>query len=383
MKNFKHILIILFLLGSGTKIQAQYFIGFYTDKYDSDIQNDGAEIGSDNLTKKIHKEIQVSKDALIEIDNSYGDLNITSWDQDKVVIDVLITVKGENSKKTQKELNNIDVSFLLSPEKVMAETKIDMGWSFGWFYFGYGSFNSEKYRIDYNIKLPKTSSVNLTNDYGTIRLNSLEGKANISCDYGQLIIGELMADNNILEFHNTSNSSIEYIKGGTIKADFSGFTLEKAEDIYLIADYTSSNIVEVTNLNYNCDYGNITIDNVTNLEGEGDYITHRIGNVSGSLEIDADYGSIKIDRIKSSAKNVCIEADYTDIIIGYENDYSFNFNINLQYGSFNADDELTIRKTDVQNSSKKYLGFHGTENSGNTVNINSDYGGVKLIKYKK
>jgi len=382
MKNFKHILILLFLLGSGTKIQAQYFIGFYTDKYDSDIQNDGAEIGSDNLTKKIHKEIQVSKDALIEIDNSYGDLNITSWDQDKVVIDVLITVKGKNSKKTQKELNNIDVSFLLSPEKVMAETKIDMGWSFGWFYFGYGTFNNlEKYRIDYNIKIPKTSSVDLTNDYGTIRLNSLEGKANISCDFGQLIIGELMADNNILEFHNTSNSSIEYIKGGTIKADFSSFTLEKAEDIYLIADYTSSNIVEVTNLNYNCDFGNITIDNVTNLEGEGEHITQRIGNVSGSLEIDGDFGSIKIDRIKSSSKNVCIEADYTDIEIGYEKDYSFNFNIDLQYASFNPDDELTIRNRDVQNSSKKYLGFHGSENSSNTVNINAEFGGVTLTKY--
>ena len=369
-------------MGSGTKIQAQYFIGFYTDKYDSDIQNDGAEIGSDNLTKKIHKEIQVSKDALIEIDNSYGDLNITSWDQDKVVIDVLITVKGENSKKTQEKLNAIDVSFLLSPEKVMAETKIDMGWSFGWFYFGYGTFNNlEKYRIDYNIKIPKTSSVDLTNDYGTIRLNSLEGKANISCDFGQLIIGELMADNNILEFHNTSNSSIEYIKGGTIKADFSSFTLEKAEDIYLIADYTSSNIVEVTNLNYNCDFGNITIDNVTNLEGEGENITQRIGNVSGSLEIDGDFGSIKIDRIKSSSKNVCIEADYTDIEIGYEKDYSFNFNIDLQYASFNPDDELTIRNRDVQNSSKKYLGFHGSENSSNTVNINAEFGGVTLTKY--
>jgi len=75
MKYFKHILIFLLLLGSGTKIQSQ------------------------ELTKKIHKEIEVSKDALIEIDNSYGDLNITSWDQNKVVIDVLITVKEKNSEK--------------------------------------------------------------------------------------------------------------------------------------------------------------------------------------------------------------------------------------------------------------------------------------------
>jgi len=374
MKNFKHILILLFLLGSGTKIQAQKFIlGVY--------KNGAAEKGAIGLTKKIHKEIEVSKDALIEIDNSYGDLNITSWDQDKVVIDVLITVKGKNSKKTQKKLNAIDVSFSLSPEKVMAETKVETGWSFGWFYIGYGSFPSKKYRVDYNIKLPKTCSVDLTNDYGVIRLNTLEGKANISCDYGQLIIGELMADNNILDFDYTSNSSIEYIKGGTIKADYSGFTIEKAEDIDLIADYTNSNIVEVTNLDYNCDYGNITIDNVTNLVGEGDYISHRIGNVLGSLEIDADYGSIKIDRIKSSAKNVFIEADYTGIKMGYENDYSFNFNVNLRYASFNAADELTIRNRDVQNSSKKYSGFHGSENAGNTVNINADYGGVTLIKH--
>tara|TARA_B100000767_G_scaffold256783_1_gene264119 strand:- start:46 stop:372 length:327 start_codon:yes stop_codon:yes gene_type:complete len=108
MKNFKHILILLFLLGSGTKIQAQnYLTGSY--------KAGPAEKGAIGLTKKIHKEIQVSKDALIEIDNSYGDLNIPSWDQNKVVIDVLITVKGKNSKKNQKKLNSIDVSFLLSP----------------------------------------------------------------------------------------------------------------------------------------------------------------------------------------------------------------------------------------------------------------------------
>ena len=153
IKYFKHTLIFLVLLGAGTKIQAQ------------------------ERTKKIHKEIQVNSDALVEIYNAFGDLNITSWDQDKVVIDVLITVKGRNSKNVEEKLNAIDVSFSLSPEKVFAETKIDEGWGFKWF-----SNNSMRYRIDYTIKLPKTNSTDLTNDYGTIRLNSLEGKAKINCD---------------------------------------------------------------------------------------------------------------------------------------------------------------------------------------------------------
>ena len=97
---------------------------------------------------------------------------------------------------------------------------------------------------------------------------------------------------------------------------------------------------------------------------------------SGGFLCEKDYF-----HLKSSAKNVCIEADYTGIKMGYENDYRFNFNINLRYANFNADDELTIRNRVVQNSSKKYSGFHESENSGNNVNINSDYGGVTLIKY--
>ena len=50
-----------------------------------------------------------------------------------MVIDVLITVKGRNSKNVEEKMNAIDVFFSLSPEKVFAETKIDEGWGFKWF----------------------------------------------------------------------------------------------------------------------------------------------------------------------------------------------------------------------------------------------------------
>ena len=356
MKYFKHILISLLLLGSGTKIQSQ------------------------ELTKKIHKEIEVSKDALIEIDNSYGDLNITSWDQDKVVIDVLITVKGENSKKTQEKLNAIDVSFLLSPEKVMAETKIDMGWSFGWFYFGYGSFNSEKYRIDYNIKLPKTSSVNLTNDYGTIRLNSLEGKANISCDYGQLIIGELMADNNILDFDYTSNSSIEYINGGTIKADFSDFEIEKAGNIDLYADYTEAYFNSIEKLIFKNDYGKLTTNNVGTLIGLGNHLTLKCGVLNKRLKLSEGvrYGSINIEQIQPSVESVIIDAEYNSIKLGIDKNWSFNYEFNMEYGDLSSSLALDHSISDETNNENYYKGTFNPSNTLSTLCIKSEYGSVKL-----
>ena len=273
-------------------------------------------------------------------------------------------------------MDEIDVEFSASTSNVSAKTTFKKS-SRSWF----GSNNNTSMKINYTIKMPITNSLDLSNDYGSINLTKLEGQARISCDYGQMIIGELMADDNYLNFDYTSKSTIEYMKSGKINADYSGFTLEKAERIDLNADYTNSKINEVNDLEYNCDYGKITVDNVNNIEGVGDYISHRIGNVSGSLSINADYGSIKIDKVKSSAKNIEIGADYTSIKMGYESDYNFNFTINLRYAGFNGEDELTMRHSSTDNSSKKYAGFHGNENSGNVVNINSEYGGVTLTKY--
>tara|TARA_R110000787_G_scaffold17180_1_gene54212 strand:+ start:51477 stop:52550 length:1074 start_codon:yes stop_codon:yes gene_type:complete len=327
--------------------------------------------------KVIKKEFSVNANAELKVDNSFGNVDIVTWSENRIEIVITITTEGNSEEKTQKKLDEIDVEFSSTASYVSAKTVFHKKGSRNWF----GSNDNSSMEINYTIKMPITNSLDLSNDYGSINITKLEGQAKISCDYGQMIIGELMADENYLNFDYTSKSTIEYMRSGKINADYSGFTLEKAERIDLNADYTSSNIGEVINLDYNCDYGKITVDNVTNLEGVGDYISHRIGNVSGSLNINADYGSIKVDRIKSSAKNVVIGADYTSIKMGYESDYNFNFNINLQYASFNGEEELTMRHSSVENSSKKYSGFHGSENSSNTVNINSEYGGVTLIKY--
>lgn len=326
--------------------------------------------------KTIKKEFSVNANAALKIDNSFGNVDIVTWNENRIEIVINISTEGNSEEKTQKRLDEIDVEFSASATNVSAKTTFKKS-SRSWF----GSNNNTSMKINYTIKMPITNSLDLSNDYGSINLTKLEGQAKISCDYGQMIIGELMADDNYLNFDYTSKSTIEYMKGGKINADYSGFTLEKAERIDLNADYTNSKINEVNDLEYNCDYGKITVGNVTNLQGVGDYISHRIGNVSGSLNINADYGSIKIDRLKSTAKDVVIGADYTSIKLGYDSDYNFDFTINLQYASFNGEEELTMKHSSTDNSSKRYSGHYGSENSGNILNINSEYGGVTLTKY--
>jgi hypothetical protein len=239
--------------------------------------NDGKLKGKYTKEKTISKEYDVNSDAVLKVSNSYGNLTLTSWNENRIVIEVLIKTNGNNEDKVQKKLDEITVAFEASSDMVSAKTKFnkDKGWGWNW-----GSNGNVNMQIDYTIKVPIKNSVHLSNDYGNISLDRIDGYAKISCDYGRLDIGELHGRNNDLNFDYTSKSSIGYMRSGNIRADYSGFTIEKAGDLVLNADYTNSNIGEMNNLQYASDYGNLVVGTADSVTGSGDYINVKQKRVS-------------------------------------------------------------------------------------------------------
>ena len=329
--------------------------------------------------KKIKKEYTVNKDALLKIDNSYGNLNITSWDQDRIEIEVLVRTNGNNEEKVAKKLDEITVDFEASSSMVSASTRIgreDRSWWNSWT----SSSNDVNMEINYTIKVPATNNIDLSNDYGGIYLNRILGQAKISCDYGYLELGELLGNNNQLSFDYTTNCLLGYIKNGRINADYSSFTLDKAENIELHADYTKSTFKAIKNINFACDYGTLTAEELNNIDGSGDYLSMRLGKISGDVNLNADYGSIKVDELTAGAGNVQIQTDYTGITIGYAQEYNFKFSIKLEYASLKGEDDFQIVKKRIESSDKYYEGYYGSASAKNNISINSEYGGVTFTK---
>lgn len=324
--------------------------------------------------KTIKREFTVSKNALLEIKNSYGNLNITSWNEDRTVIEVYIKTSGNNEKKVTEKLDEITVNFSANNDYVKAVTQFSNDkWNWGW------NNSNVNVEVNYTIKVPITNKVDLSNDYGAIYLNKLNNTAKISCDYGKLDIGELWGDNNELNFDYTQNSRIGILKNGKINADYSGFVVEKTKNLVLNADYTSSKIEQSDNVQYNCDYGSLTLGDVMNFNGNGDYLTLKIDNVFGNVDIRSDYGSISIGELTSKAGNVNITADYTGIKIGYSAAYSFSFDIDLDYAGFSGKDGLNITYEKSDYSEHHYKGYNNTT-SGKSVFIKSEYGGVTFTR---
>ncbi|MGI9530775.1 hypothetical protein [Lutimonas sp.] len=325
-------------------------------------------------SKTIKKEFDVNADALLHIKNKYGNVDVISWDQNRIEIEVTITVSGNNESKVIERLSKINVNFESSRSEVSAKTSISNN-SKSW----YNSGNKMNYEINYKVKVPVTNSVDLNNDYGSISLNEIKGRAEINCDYGKIMIGNLYHTDNSINIDYTSDSEIELMNGGSINADYSKFTVVKAKKIELNADYTDSEFENLEELNFVCDYGKVVVGNANIIDGHGDYLTMRFGTIYKRLDIQADYGGIKVEKVKKGFDSIDIHSDYTGIKIGLEEGVSFNFVANLSYAGFDYDeDNITFLKKVVKSQSHYYEGFVNNENSGASIEINSEYGGVKL-----
>lgn len=331
--------------------------------------------GRHTKEKKVTKSYNVSANDMLIIDNSYGNVDISTWDQNKVVIEVYIKTNGDDEEKVQQKLEDINIEFNQSSSGVSAKTHFtreDQSWWSSLF----NSSSNVNMEINYVIKAPERHSVDIENDYGGIYIDRLLGNAKISCDYGKIDIGELRGNSNQLNFDYTRNSHIGYIRNAEINADYSGYEVEEAEKLYVNADYTDSRIKKVAQIDFNCDYGSINIEKAKRIVGNGDYLSTKIGRVFESLNLNLDYGSLTIEKILKGASKVEINTDYAGINLGYDSEHPFNFTVKSSYGNVRGIENLQVRKRHDENSSKLFEGYHLEENSGNTIFINTNYGNV-------
>ncbi len=328
--------------------------------------------------KTIKKEFAVNPNSLLKVNNSYGNLDLVTWNENRTVIEVTIITYGNDEEEVNDRLQEITIDFNATPDMVSATTIFGSKKKY-WKWWKLTSRNV-KLEVNYTIKFPVTSSIEIKNDYGAINLNKLEGHALINCDYGQLIIGDLLAEDNLLNFDYTNKSTIDYMKSGVITADYSDFTIEEADKLTLKTNYTRSEIKKVNTLTYSCDYGKMIIGTASVVSGQGDYIPTHIKFLLGSLAINSDYGSIKIDEITKTFTGITIKADYTNVKLGFNPDVSFSFVINLDYADLIGKENVMVTKSAIHNRNRKFLGYYNKQNSNASIIIDSEYGTVSLIK---
>ena len=330
--------------------------------------------GKHTKTKTLTEEFNVSADGLVHIHNKYGSIDIKSWDQNKVSIEVIITINGNSESKVQEGLDRIDVQFENSGHEVSAMTKIEKKNNWSWF----GNKNNVNMDIKYIVRMPISNSLDVSMDYGDVMIDKLEGSANIEIDYGKLIAGELLNAHNDINMDYSPASSIEVLTNGIINIDYSTIEIGQSANIELNSDYSNTTFGNAKNVTFNCDYGNLIVENAENVIGDSDYLNLKIGKISDTFKITADYGNLKIQELGVNFNLIELETEYMGVKIGIDKNSSFGLIADMHYGSLHVPDSFNMIKKIEKNSKKYYEGtYNGTDGE---ININSQYGSVKIYQ---
>lgn len=329
------------------------------------------ENGKHKKEKRITKAYLVNSDAGIDIQNSYGSIYVTTWDEDKIELDILIKVSGNDEEWVENRIASIDVEINAFKNLVSARTVIGNAIK--------NSRGSSSMEINYTIKIPKKGSVKLSNKYGNIIVSDLIGLANISCKYGKVTLAQLGSTSNVIDLDYVDAASIGKIAAGSINAGYSKVNVADFGRLTFNSRYTDFNAQDGDALTYDSNYGKINLARIGNVQGNGNYLTVIVAELVGNLDIETRYSNVKIGNIAASGGNVNVNGGYTTVEAGFSPGYAFDFDINGKYTNIKLDGDLQVNTRHDSDKSKIFKGFH-RKSGANKFTVNSDYGNIKLWK---
>lgn len=318
--------------------------------------------------KRINKAYYVNSNAALDVSNKFGMVYVTTWDEDKTDIEVVIKVSADSEELVNKRLSTIDVDITALKSLVTARTKI-------------GSFSGKRIEmeINYTIKIPKNGPIKIHNQYGDIKTGKIYGKSELKCEYGGLNIEELNNESNSITIEYSGTSRLNYMRNGSLVAKYSEFKMTRGKSLNARCEYSQFKVGELDDLTLHSEYGDVAIEKVGHITGTTAYGQTRIGNVSSLCNITSEYGDVKVNNISQGAKNVAINSSYGTVNLKYDENLSFDFEFTTEYSNVNGMGAFKVTDRREKNNGVWYKGYY--KSSGNArIFVKNEYGDINLSR---
>jgi hypothetical protein len=325
-------------------------------------------------SKIVTKEYEVSQEALLTIQNKYGNVEIVSSERNNISFNVEILVEARSQERADDIFKKININFTGTRNQVTAITEYKEE-SRGW---GWGKSN-ENYKVHYVVKVPKTNELDIDNKYGNVSITDIYNDVKLTLKYGnaniQDIGGELsgylgyvgscdvgviggMVDLDIAY----SNFSAEGMAEGNFVSKYSKMVIEKAGALEIDSKYDTYNIQEALSIENVGKYDNFSIEKVGEIEIETKYTHIKIGELTTSGDFDTGYGGVKIKSLGANFESVIIDSGYTGYSIGVNG--GFRLDIDTEYSDTNLPSNMTTTNRDKDSNKLKLQGHYKSSNSG-------------------
>jgi hypothetical protein len=283
----------------------------------------------DNIEKKrtISRSYAVGPDDRLSIENSFGNITITTWDKNEIQVDIEIGVRANTDERAQKMMDQISVSDHQGGRDIEFKTEIgNMG-------KGKDKDNNggdgRKFYVDYKVTMPAKNSLRIENSFGKINVPDFAGTASLTSKFGELKTGKI------------PNAKLIHVEFG--KAE-----IGKLNNAEVIFKFNSKSTV---------------------------------AGLSGNSKVDVQFcGQVSL-YVESSIGDLSLFQSYSTIDLKVPETLSAQFDVYTNFGSFKnkTDFHISAENEDESSGPKFDKNYSGKAGSGSSkIKIKSSFGSVRL-----
>lgn len=330
-----------------------------------------------DFIKNFNRTFNGAKGKAVYVANKYGRVDIKTWAQTNVQVNVRLTVRAHSQEEANITFGRIDIAFTEGGDFVKSETLI-----------GTKTGGSCDYSIDYEVFMPASNPLVLSNRYGNSFIASLSGNANIEQKYGDfsldasmgLVVALGYGTGNIGSCQNL-NGSIGYGKLNVgsannvqLKTKYSNFNFGKVQNADFNSAYDDIKIGTVQVAKFACRYSHCTMTNAEEVQGKGDYTDFVVQRLDRSGVFNTNYGSIRVDNINKSVNLFDVQANYTNCIVKIDPNLNFKFDLQAHYSGLSRPASIRTSYEEKKGATHQILGTVGNEATKNIIRARLNYG---------
>lgn len=284
-----------------------------------------------------------------------------------------IVVRESNSKQVELEIqyldkNNTNISSDISVVGKLLSITTNSG--------GKGRTSS---KVNYIIRIPKNTALNVNLDYGNLKIDQLDGLLTANLSYSEMSIQKA---NNISLRSRYTDSKIGEILNADLSGSYSDIRINKANKIITSGSYNDCRFDDVQTLTIgkSSSYGDCKIGTVGSLDGSIMYTDIDINNLLSDINISSQYGDVMLRNVSTKAKNINIKGSYCDITIGLSPGFSSKFEAVLHYGDLSISKKYAVKYTESTENSNKVVkkGQIGTGNPTTSIIVSNNYADIDI-----
>ena len=339
------------------------------------------------FTRNINREFGTTAEGMTALYNKYGTVNVKTWQNNSVKIDITIVVNAGNQREADKIFDRIKVNFANASGYVKAETMIEQTSGSWW------SGSGNDFKINYEVSMPVGNQLDLKNRYGNsyvaplngkliaeikygdLRTESVNNDADLNLGYGKCYIARVKNIYGQVSYGELTITEAREIQLDTKYSELKG---DKASSLRLTSKYDDFELGDIDDLRLQTKYANLRVRSARSAYVTAQYTDIRFANVAETLDADLSYGSLKVENIGKGVSNVNVVGKYTDIQLYAERGASYRFELEGHYTDIKTPPGAVFRNQTSTSNYEKLEGYVGDANAKAFVKAKLSYGGLVL-----